>query len=156
MRIEGPSIPPTPSGDQQKYLTQDGDTLRQIATKFTVDPEALKNLNNIKASLDDKLQAGREVLIPAGDPKGQQGGDSSIAGVVERVGDKNFNPFVDPSVIGASWSDTSPPGPDPYCNPTWWEVEPPWMQAASFGDDVINPDPTKVILPDASKKKTEG
>src|SRR5436190_10685065 len=103
MRIEGPSTPLQPS-EPQKYLTQDGDTLRSIGTQFSVQPEHLLSFNNLKIGLDDNLTAGREILIPQQQPQTQgTEGSSKFGQVIEKVSaEKAYNPFVDPGVIGAN------------------------------------------------------
>ena len=135
MRIQGPSGPVEHSSGQQQYMTQEGDTLRSIATQFQVDPEALKNLNNLKNSHDDKLQAGVQLLVPEQTRQGGGQEHSGLASVADKISAEGKNPFIDPGSVGANWGDG-----DPY-DPVWWEVEPPWMEAATFGDDQINPDP---------------
>jgi len=140
MRIEGPGgTPQLPPEQQDTYKTQAGDTLRSISSQFNVDPESVKSHNNLTFGLDESLAAGLDVQIPSKQPQVQPSQGGGLSDLVEKVPDAS-NPFVDPGTVGANWGDSSP-GPDPYDNPTWWEVEPPWMQQVS-DDSRINPDPT--------------
>jgi LysM repeat protein len=64
MRIQGISGQPHLLPEGPSYVTTVGDTLRVIATKFNFDPEALRAANNLKQSIDEELEVGRELRFP--------------------------------------------------------------------------------------------
>jgi len=145
MRSKRPSgITPQPQ-PEQKYRTQTGDTLRLIASKFQLNPEALRSANNLKQGIDDKLRAGRELVIPARQiidtlikpkRKGVAGVKADIVKAAQRT-----NPFEADDVIKGDigdepWSEWDPYDPDT----NWSEGAPSWKEGKpSGGDEVINP-----------------
>lgn len=125
MRIQGPSGQAPQPPEPQKYITELGDTLRSVSAKLNVDSENLGKINNLRTPIDDPLDVGRELIIPAKViPERTKG--LTKDDLLEVVKDR-FNPF-DSTLVqegdtpgpGGYWSEEE--GPPPWVDTDWGEM----------------------------------
>ena len=135
MRIQGPSGQAPQPPEPQKYVTELGDTLRSVSSKFNVDAENLGKINNLRTSIDDPLDAGRELIIPSKViPEPSQG--LSRDDLLEVVKDR-FNPFDSSGVQEGYWSEEQ--GPPPWVDTDWGEM--------ANWTEIVPPDDSSFGLP---------
>ena len=129
MKIERPAGQPPKQPEEQKYITQKGDTLRLVAQRFDVNALTLQTTNKLQIAIDDKLDAGRELLIPLKETLTPP--PDVTKDLLEVVKDR-FNPFESPVEspgVEATWGESKPSWTEVDPAP-WGEVKPPWSEAA--------------------------
>jgi len=136
MRIEGPSGLPPSEPQEQKYVSRQGDTLRSIAGKFQIQPEALAKENNLQ--IDDEVGVGKELRIPVRTEQANIAG-GGIADLGDRM-DRDSAGYVSPFEERAGLVLEDP-------DPKWSEYVR-WSEKGMPGDleDVIQPPDVNIKL----------